>query len=92
MQSDLFLFFHHDTLDVKACHLNVAIAANGDRLLEMTREHTLAIVCYSNLTFLTWCDRLLGIGWNSAAATGDGLIDNQWLIAYVCESEQETSR
>mgnify|MGYP006877173413 CR=1 FL=1 len=51
----------HHSLDVEASHLHVAIAAHGDRLLEVTREHALAIVGDGDGTLLTRSDRLLGV-------------------------------
>lgn len=77
----------HHTLDVEASHLHVAIAAHGDRLLEVTREHALAIVGDGDGALLTWSDRLLGVRRYGATATGDGLVDDQWLVAYVGECE-----
>ena len=78
----------HHSLDVEASHLHVAIAAHGDRLLEVTREHALAIVGDGDGTLLTRSDRLLGVRRYGATATGDGLVDDQWLITSVSERER----
>ena len=77
----------HHSLDVKASHLHVAIAAHGDGLLEVTWEHALAIIGDGDSALLTWSDRLLGVRRYGATATGDGLVDDQWLVAYIGECE-----
>ena len=86
MCNGLLLLVHH-TFDIDARHLHVAIGAHGDALLEVAREHTLAIVGDANLSLLTRSDRLLGIRRHGATAAGDGLVDDERLVAHVGEGK-----
>ena len=85
----LLLFrFGHVAFDVEAGHLNGTISAYGDGLFKMAWEFSLAIVGNLDLAFVTGLDRGLGVFRNSAAARGNGLIDDQRLFANVGIAER----
>ena len=55
----LFCFFHI-AFHIKAGHFSLAVATDGDRLLEMAGELARTIIFHLDLTLLTRFDRLLG--------------------------------
>lgn len=83
----LVVCFFHLTFDVESCHLRYTVRADGDGLFEMAGELTLAVISHRDHTFLSRFDWCLGVGRNRATAAGQGLVDDQRLIADVGEGE-----
>ena len=77
------LGFRHVALDVESRHLHGAVGAHGDGLLEVAGELAFAVVRYLDFTLLARLDGCLGVFGYRTAARGDGLVDDQRLLAHV---------
>ena len=77
----------HLSLDVHPNHLDLSVGANGNRFLKMSGEFALAVLRYLDRACLPGLDGFFGVCRNGAATAGDGLVDNQRLLAYVGKGE-----
>ena len=77
----------HFTLNVQTGHFGLAICLYRNGLLEIAGHATCSVISNLDFAFLSRSNRGLGVLRNRAAATCHCLIDNQRLLANVCESE-----
>jgi hypothetical protein len=59
----------------------------GNCLFEVSGEFALSVVSDFDFAFFAWHNRGLRVRRNRATTTGNSLIDNQWRITGICESE-----
>ena len=86
----ILLPFRHIPLDIEAGHFYSSVGANGNGLLEMSREFAFSIVGYLNLSLLALLDVILRVFRNGTSAGSDSLIDDQRFLTNIGKTEGAT--